>query len=133
MKIGLDIHGVIDTFGFLRDLATLLVSNGHEVHVITGAPWSAVSDGIFTHDGIADYLASHGFILGVNYTHFYSIIDHHRSNGTQVYCDVNGCWLDNDVWNAAKANYCRDMAIDLHIDDSHSYAKLFTTPVAVIS
>lgn len=132
MKIGLDIHGVIDKHPFLRDLAMLLVGNGHEVHVITGAPLNAVSDGYFTHDGIQLYLESFGYVCGKHYTHFYSIVDHHRSIGTNVYCDANGCWLDNDTWMEAKAMYCRENSIDLHIDDSESYAKLFTTPVAVI-
>jgi len=132
IKIGLDIHGVIDTLPFLAVLSEVLVTNGHEVHIITGAPWSAVSDGTYTHEGISDYLINHGFIKDKNFTHFFSIVDYHNSIGTQVTCDVNGCWLENDIWNKTKAEYCERMGINLHLDDSMTYAKLFTTPVAVI-
>lgn len=132
MKLGLDIHGVLDKFPFLRDLAALLVSSGHEVHVITGAPWGVVSDGRFEHAGIAEYLLGHGFEKGIHYTHFYSIVDHHTAIGTEVTCDEKGCWLDHDAWNSAKAKYCAEHGIDLHIDDTEEYGKLFTTPVAII-
>jgi len=37
MKVGLDIHGVVDVRPeFFSELSKLLVSNGHEVHIITG-------------------------------------------------------------------------------------------------
>lgn len=132
IKIGLDIHGVIDKLPFLAVLGEVLVKEGHEVHIITGAPWSAVSDGIYTHEGIQPYLNQHGFVKGKNFTHFFSIVDYHKSLGTTVTCDEKGCWLDNEVWNQCKAEYCQKVGIDLHLDDSPSYAKFFKTPVAVL-
>lgn len=40
MRIGLDIHGVIDTFpDYFRELSYQAVTGGHEVHIITGQEW----------------------------------------------------------------------------------------------
>jgi hypothetical protein len=37
MKIGLDIHGVIDLYPeYLSHLATVWISKGYEVHIVTG-------------------------------------------------------------------------------------------------
>ena len=132
MKLGLDIHGVIDRLPVLAELATLLVSNGHEVHIITGAPWNSISDGNFSHDGIEEYLEKYGFIKDKNFTHFFSIVDYHRELGTEITCDANGCWLDSEKWNIAKSIYCTNNKIDLHLDDSIVYSKSFTTPFALI-
>ena len=36
-----------------------------------------------------------------------------------------------DVWNKAKARYCKKHKIDLHIDDSAKYGEHFSTPFAL--
>jgi hypothetical protein len=133
MKLGLDIHGVIDTYPFLKVLSELLVQNGHEVHLITGAPYGAINNGEFCHAGVDSYILNLGYIKGVHYTHFYSILDHHIANGSEVLCDQNGCWLAPKIWDTAKALYCESVGIDFHIDDSASYATYFNTPIAVIT
>jgi len=132
MKLGIDVHGVIDKFPFIAELAESLVAYGNEVHIITGASWEPSDNGIFTHEGMEPYLARYGFHRHLNFTHFFSIVDHHKSIGTEIKCDAKGCWLDPDLWNATKSIYCRDNKIDMHLDDSEAYAKLFTTPVALI-
>lgn len=132
MKLGLDIHGVIDKLPCLKIIAELLVSNGHEVHIITGAPWNKVSSNI-KHEGIEEYLLSHGFKQGISFTHFFSIVDFHAALGTKIDCDEKGnCWLESNTWNDTKSIYCSLHNIDLHIDDSNTYANLFTSPIAVL-
>ena len=36
MKIGLDIHGVLDKNSFFKTMAMLMLREGHEIHIITG-------------------------------------------------------------------------------------------------
>ena len=64
MKIGIDIHGVLDTNTFSAEMAKLFVAAGHEVHIITGAQFSERVKAKFSEMGIEE---------GVHYTHFFSI------------------------------------------------------------
>lgn len=111
MKIGLDIHGVIDRFP--RDFALLtkrwVEDFGHEVHIVTGAPLAEVSEQI----------------KGITYTHLFSIVDHHLSIGTPMEFRKTGWWMADDVWKASKGNYASTVGLDVHLDDTLSYAASF--------
>ena len=122
MKIGLDIHGVLDKHLFLKELAALLVSNGHEVHIITGAMWENKSN---------VELEQLGIMRGIHYTHFFSIADTLLSGGAEVEWkdDVNPVF-DEYLWNKIKGDYCKNHNIDFHLDDSDIYGKYFSTPYA---
>lgn len=127
MRLGLDIHGVIDKraedFSFL---ATSVLSAGGEVHIITG--------GSVTEDMKAKVS---GF--GVEWTHFFSVYDHMESIGEEQVGVIR--FPDGTVqkkfdparWDAVKADYCRRMSIDLHIDDTEAYGSHFTTPFMLFS
>jgi len=114
MKLGLDFHGVIDKgpelFSVMSDL---LVKNDHEVHIITG-------------ETITNEFKLKIQNFNIIYTHLFSIIDYHKSIGTLIRYEDNGPWIDEDLWNKTKAEYCERMKIDLHIDDSKVYGKYFT-------
>lgn len=117
MKLGLDVHGVIDAepafFSFLSK--TILLANG-EVHIITG-----------TED--SEHLRTTLTQLNIHYTHFFSISSYHKSIGTKMwYTDPNNPWCDEVVWNRTKGDYCARNKIDFHIDDSPEYQQYFTTP-----
>jgi len=119
MKIGLDIHGVCDSHPeFFALISKLLVNDGHEVHILTGR---RVSDGAM--DEVKD--------LGLSYTHFFSIADHHENNGT-IMCDDNrgNPWMNDEVWDRTKGDYCRDNQIDFCLDDTERYGQYFETPFA---
>jgi len=117
MKIGLDFHGVINAKPELFSiLSHLLVENGHEVHVITGAELS---------EELKEQLEQ----FNIKYTHLFSVSSYHKSAGTKVWYDEkNTPWMDEDTWNNTKAWYCMQNKIDLHIDDSDTYSKFFKTP-----
>ncbi len=122
MKIGLDIHGVCDANPkFFAELSKLFVEAGHEVIIITGK------------------MKSHGAVdeikeLGISYTKFFSIVDYHLENGTEISFDSNGNpWINDDIWNRTKAEICEKEKIDFHIDDSSIYGEYFNTPYAQIS
>lgn len=119
MKIGIDVHGVADANPHLfSELSRMLVENGHEVHVLTGAEYTEALEHEIRN------------ILGLSFTHFFSTTSHHKKIGTEItYIDGNP-YMDNKIWNRAKAEYCRKHGIQLHIDDSDVYGKYFTTPYA---
>ncbi len=116
-KIGLDIHGVMDACPELfARLSKDLVAAGWEVHVITGPP-----------DGprIREELAR----LGITFTHFFSIVDYHKSIGTQIFTDDKGHhFVDDYLWDKTKGDYCLREGISIHIDDSDAYQYHFKTP-----
>lgn len=120
IKIGIDVHGVADTIpNFFSELTRILVENGHEVHILTGAE----------HTEALEFELKH--TLKLSWTHFFSTTSHHKNAGTEItYIDGNP-YMDNKIWNRAKSEYCRTHGIQFHIDDSDVYGKYFTTPYAL--
>jgi len=120
MKIGIDIHGVVDSAPEFFSLITkLLVESGSEVHILTGK---------MVKHGAKEELEE----FGISYTHFFSIADFHAENKTKGmwYSDNGNPWVDNETWDRSKADYCREHQIDFHIDDTLRYGDYFTTPFA---
>lgn len=117
LKIGLDIHGVCDANPeFFSELSRLFVNAGHDVHIITGR---RVSDGAL--EEIKE--------LGLSYTHFFSISDYHVEIGTKVWEDDEGNpWLEGELWDRTKGDYCDKNQLDFHIDDTERYGQYFNTP-----
>jgi len=113
LKVGFDIHGVIDTNPrYFASIINRYRAKGHEVHIITGSPliemanklygWGILYDGYFS---IAEWCLEHSKTSTV------------RSDG-QVF--------DSDeIWNNAKAMYCMREGIDIHVDDSIIYQPTF--------
>jgi 8-oxo-dGTP diphosphatase len=119
IKLGIDVHEVADTAPhFFSELSGLLVENGHEVHILTGAEET---------EQLIDHVRNE---LKLSYTHFFSITSWHKKNGAKIiYIDGNP-YMENKTWNRSKAKYCREFGIQLHIDDSDIYGKYFSTPYA---
>jgi len=117
IKIGIDIHGVSDTNQkFFSELTKLLVANGHEVHILTGSEHTPEFE---------QHLKNK---LKLCWTHLFSISSYHLKSGTDV-SYINGSpYMDEDVWNRTKAEYCKKHCIQLHLDDSGIYGKYFETP-----
>lgn len=115
MKIGIDVHGVIDKKPKLYSkLTKRLISLEHEVHIITGAQ-------------IKNKLLKQLQDFNISYTHIFSISDFHKKIGTPIiYKDSDNIMMDDVIWNKTKAIYCFENKIDLHIDDSSIYGKYFT-------
>jgi len=117
VKLGLDLHGVIDRdpIAFSK-LSKDVIGSFGEVHVITGS-----LDTPALHDALDGY--------GISYTKVFSISSYNLSQGVAVRYDEKGNpWIDSEIWNRAKAEYCHREGIDLHIDDSEIYGQYFTTP-----
>ena len=120
MKLGLDIHGVINANPkFFALLSRLARDRGHEVHIITGV--------MLTKSKLAEI---HRY--GVSWTHLFSISDYHRLKGTPMtFADSENPWIDADLWDRTKASYCDQNNISFHIDDTLSYGEYFQTPFAL--
>ena len=122
MKLGLDIHGVIDSkpeiFSFLSK--SIIESNG-EVHIITGGTWTGELKKLVEESGVV-------------YTHSFSVYDYLKSIGAKEMGRIkfpDGTTqnkFDNDLWDSIKGEYCQSNGINLHIDDTEIYFKYFTTP-----
>lgn len=120
MKIGLDVHGVIDDNPvFWSAITESLIKEGHEVHIITGHPLNSK---------LTDKLSR----MNIKCSCLFSIVDYHKSIGTKMWQDQNGHWFMNpEIWDRTKADYCAREGIDLHIDDSKVYGEFFTTPYSL--
>lgn len=121
MKIGLDFHGVIshDPIMFLIMAKELMGQPGdpsNEVHIITGGMWSSMKP----------KLEKLGFILGVTYSHFYSISDAMMADEHDVtFEDEDNPMFNVEAWNIQKGIYASKYKLDLHYDDSDEYHKFF--------
>ena len=115
MKIGLDVHGVMDKHSvFFKTITKLLVEHDHEVHVITGLTKN-------------DYIALK-WTKYITHTHFYSITDDLYIRFNYELDIHNRPRFEEYAWNTAKAEYCRKNKIDIMFDDSDIYGKYFWTP-----
>ncbi len=122
LRIGLDLHGVADAdTSFFSELSRLLVDGGHEVHIITGFPDSPALRQRLKND------------LRLSWTHLFSITSHCRDLGIEIETIQGNPYVDEELWEQAKAGYCRRYGIDLHIDDSAVYGRHFSTPYAKYS
>lgn len=114
-KIGLDFHGVINTNPeFFRELINLVRQEGIECHIISGGP----------EEFIAQYLAEQK----INYQNLWCIFDFYEAKKKVTMLADGSFHIDDELWDKAKAEYCRNQNIDVHIDDSSIYGKYFTTP-----
>jgi hypothetical protein len=120
-KIGFDIHGVIDKNPelFSKVIRAFRELN-YEIHILTG---SLVTKKLT--DEIKGY--------GIEYDYIFSILGYNRSIGTQMWENEKGWWIDDDVWDKTKANYCKINDINFHIDDTRKYGKYFNTPYGYIT
>lgn len=124
MKIGLDLHGIVNTHPeFFSELSKLFVGANHEVHILTGSHLLELK----VEEDLKKY--------GIAYTHIFSIADYHRDNKTEgMWYDEKGDpWVSDENWDKTKAMYCKKHGISFCIDDTARYAKHFETPFGYMS
>ncbi|VUD41804.1 hypothetical protein TDB9533_00564 [Thalassocella blandensis] len=113
LKIGIDIHGVIDAYPErFKKLTAVLVAGGAQVHIVTGSRRDK---------NIDIMLAKHE----ITFTHYFSIVDYLVSTGKDVTWKNGKPYADETAWNNAKRDYCQSQNIDLMIDDSAIYRDTF--------
>ena|ERR1035437_1038883 len=119
LKFSFDIHGVIDHYPeMFAELSRIIVEAGHSMYICTGKHLK---------DGVEKELKD----CGITYTHLFSIADYHKEKGTAIrYDEKETPWIDDEMWNRTKGDFCEREQIDFHLDDSAVYGKYFTTPFA---
>jgi len=115
LKIGLDYHGVItDNIYYFKYFSASLKQRGHQLHIITGGPFSIVEKQL-KKDGII-------------YSDIFTIYDYYKSKNQVTYLADGSFKIEDELWNKAKAEYCQRKGIHIHIDDSIVYRQYFLTP-----
>ncbi len=121
IKVGLDIHGMIDHDPkFFAELSRVLVAAGHEVHIMTGSHITK---------GVVEELKKYN----MQWTALFSIADYYKEQkDVQMWYDEqNRPWVSTDLWNQAKAKYAEATGLDLTLDDTASYQDYFVTSVGI--
>lgn len=120
LKIGVDFHGVITSApSFFRDFNGLALRRGHEIHVVSGGP----------------YLVERDFLNSwqIGYTEIFALVDYFAGRGKVTYFNNGNFKVPDELWNRAKAEYCRQNNIAIQIDDTAMYGTYFSTPFALYS
>lgn len=117
IKIGLDVHGVIDTNPhFFAHLSYMLRTEGHDVHIVTGRELC---------DELLNKLKQHN----VGYTKIFSITSYHKDIGTHIVYkddDPTQPMLAPPKWDRSKADYAKRAGLHFYIDNSLIYGQYFT-------
>lgn len=117
MKLGLDLHGVLDTNPEFVEIAKQVKEEGGEVHIITG---SSLTDEVLT-------IVKNS---GIDYDYIVSIQDELiKLYLPNCYNEYNRPIFPDILWDSFKGRYCKDNNIDLHYDDTEEYIDYFSTPV----
>lgn len=118
MKVGVDLHGVLDTNPeFFKAFIDTLMSQGHEVHIVSGCKAS----------DMLKFLQKHK----IKYDFIYSITTDFltRTIPLPFKLDKNkNPYFASKDWDKAKAVYCQNYELDMMIDDTLLYGKHFKTP-----
>ena len=114
MKIGIDLHGVIDDDPLL--FRSLMSLQNREVYIVSGPPKA---------DIIAE-LDKLGFKKSTHYKEAYSIVDFLKESGVEMWQDKNGRWWSNTKdWVESKAKICDRLSLEYMLDDQEMYRAAF--------
>lgn len=114
-KIGIDFHGVITSApSFFKNFTRLAQAKGWKIYVISGGPYQKVKD----------YLDKQG----IKYDKIFALVDYFSEQGKVIYGGDGHFEVDKELWNKAKAEYCREQNVNIQIDDSPEYGVAFSTP-----
>ena len=121
MRLGLDIHGVIDKYPEkMIKLAQDTLKRDGRVYLLTGI------DGETARQEMINLMSKH-MITKPFWNQIYSIVDFIKQKNIPHHFDKNGnLWtLREREWNSVKGKIAVELALDLHIDDSEKYGEYF--------
>lgn len=114
-KIGIDYHGVIDANpSFFKVFNQKAIKKGDKIYVLSGGG----------KEDVQAYLQQNQ----IPYTHIFSLLDYFRQKNLVTFFDGGRFFVESNLWDKAKAEYCFNEHIDIHIDDSPLYGQYFRTP-----
>jgi len=117
MIVGIDIHGVLDTYtaDVLDFIKRVREENGNNsIYIITGPP----------EEQAKAELKKLGLKPNVHYDKVISVVDYLRQHLEEhdMWTDKNGHWWCADkYWWCSKARICTEYKVDILFDDSEKY------------
>lgn len=115
MIIGIDIHGVIDTYPEkIKELIIDRILQNDTIYIITGPPAIQAEE----------ELEKLHIIRDIHYKKIISVVDwlKTRLDKDEMWQDEKGEWWCNDAeWWCSKARICTEYKVDAMIDDSEKY------------
>lgn len=120
INLGLDLHGVVDTYPYkFIPLALAVKAAGGKVYIMTGASADLAKKQISDAEGQT-------YALSIWYDKILSITDYLKSQEVpHIQNEDGGIRVDDETWDRVKSVWAKEYQIDLHIDDSPVYGKYF--------
>ena len=117
MKIGIDLHGVLDTYPeIFKPMLRIFRKAGIDYCIVSGPSAEKVEQELYK-TGYGDEVHS---------IWIYSVVDYLTIKGVEFdMTDPENPWCDDNIWWDAKARICKEYKIDYLIDDSEKYRPAF--------
>jgi len=112
MKIAFDVHGVLDTYKYFRDLLKTHHRIGDEVYIISGQ---------LLDDEMKGFLEQHD----LPFTKYISVTGELQDRGIELDWSSGLPFAPEELWNPVKAEVCVREEIDVLYDDSNIYKPTF--------
>ena len=115
LKIGLDLHGVIDRYPiFFKMLMKNLPAHDFEIHILTG----------INSDEAIKQLGAFGITRG-DFRRLFSIEDFVKTRGYEHWRNEDGSFqCADEIFWGAKGEYCHWNAIDIMVDNSIEFKSM---------
>ena len=112
MRVAFDVHGVLDTYSYFRELITGLTRMGHDTYIISGQ---------LLDTQMKSFLNEYE----IEYTHYMSVTGELQDRGVEIDWSSGLPFVAADLWNPIKAEICLREDIDVIYDDSSVYKETF--------
>jgi len=112
MRVAFDVHGVLDSFKYFRDLLKTHHQNGHEVYIISGQ---------LLDEQMKEFIETHD----LPFNHYLSVTGELQDRGVDIDWSSGLPFVDADIWNPVKSEICVREKIDIIYDDSSVYKETF--------
>ena len=129
MKVGLDIHGTIDKDpeGFIQYIE-LCLKWRVSVYIISGPPTSLMIKHLEALGKKYKNLLKYCHIISpIDTFHLVSVVEYLRSrDDVEMWQDNRGgWWCDEEIWWKSKSEICKELGIDVLIDNETRYQDHF--------
>jgi len=118
IKVGVDLHGVIDAnTSLFRYLSFILKQGDVKIYVISGPPT----------ENVKKELEALNLVEGTHYDEIYTIVDFLQTQpDIEMWKDEKDTWwTDDENWWGSKAKICKILGIDVMIDNTDKYMSYF--------
>lgn len=118
LKIGVDLHGVIDANPELFKLiSSSFLKMGHQIFIVSGPPIAHVEYELY----------KLGIKEDIHYSDLYTIVDFLRSIGTKMWQDTITWqwWASDEDWWGAKSKIAKELKLDIMVDNTEKYGSYF--------